>query len=70
MPLEIMDAPAPKLATRTPRLTDEMRDLLVGQSFIADRKTVEAFISHCRHRGKTAVRKTRADGKVQVWRVA
>jgi hypothetical protein len=68
--MEIETGIAPPLRNKwTIRLTEEMKSISVGQSFVGDKATVGAFRSFASYRKWKAQVQKLADGNFRAWRI-
>lgn len=69
IPVEISTNPIPVPEPRAVRLTDELRALPAGGSFVADDITVRCYSQWARKQGFRVTRRRLEDGRIRAWRV-
>jgi hypothetical protein len=69
MSIEILNDPPPAEKNYLRRVTDEIKALEVGQSFICDQETARCFVMWAKYNGKKATTKKLEDNKYQAWRI-
>jgi hypothetical protein len=62
--------PAPSPRNHTRRLTDELKSLPVGGSFVADHDTARCYCAWALYNGYKTTRQMLAPGKIRVWRLS
>lgn len=60
--------PEPRATER--RLTEELKSLPAGSSFVADFPVANAYAVYARRKGCRVVTKKEPDGRIRVWRTA
>ncbi len=68
--IDKVPVPPPPARKREKRLTDELKALPVGGSFVGDAATASCYIAFARHHKFTAAQEKQPDGRVRVWRTA
>ena len=66
----ITDSEPPPERNYAARLTDELKNIQPGSSFISDSDTVKAFRTYARNQGWDVRQKTLPSSMVQCWRVS
>ncbi len=70
VPIDLSPPPAPAPRSKEKRLTDELKAMPAGGSFVADDLTARAYAEYARGHGFKVVRKMLPDGRVRIWRTA
>lgn len=68
--IDVSPVPAPRPKRMRRRLTEELKGIPVGGSFVADAATAQCYIAYARYHKLTAVQEKQSDGKVRIWRIA
>lgn len=69
MGITILDTDPPPAIRRRRRLTQEMKAVAAGQSFVTDHRTAHAYVMWCSYQGFEACRKKVDANRTQVWRL-